>query len=217
MSKAGLVSGCYSNAFRIIEESRFKFGCGAFLISFIRQWAYLHSNMYKPTDRDVLSAEFEELSMRLSNCLCELMIKHGETDPLGVLLCEYTSSEKSLSFFPTPSGVTKLLVGMMGSSVSSANSLYEPCAGSGSIVISQVEDSCYENAHKENPLAGLTILTEDISDVMCHALFVQLLCKLHHLSFVMGREVRPDKIIIASVDVISRKQGHVYYEMSNLE
>ncbi|MCG3884541.1 hypothetical protein I3271_07550 [Photobacterium leiognathi] len=180
----------------------------------------MHSGLY-PSNEDIINEkEFEEAAIKLTHVLSELMIRHGESDPLSRLLSDFTTNSKDLSYFPTPDGVTKLISALLGEEkLNSGNkhSMYEPTAGSGAIILQRMEDHFYANQHLDNPLEGVSILTEDISDLMCNSLFLQLVHKLQYLSSLAGRQVFPDQVRIASVDVLSRKKGRVYYEMSKYQ
>tara|TARA_Y100000588_G_scaffold289635_1_gene308269 strand:+ start:76 stop:429 length:354 start_codon:yes stop_codon:yes gene_type:complete len=93
-------------------------------------------------------------------------------------------------------------------------SIYEPCCGTGGIVLDSIEKIALGNSQLVNPLEGVTIVVEDISKVAINAFLIQFLHKLMYLSNILNKTVEPDSAGLYEVDVISRKKGVYQYVLS---
>ncbi|WP_146493204.1 hypothetical protein [Vibrio cyclitrophicus] len=100
---------------------------------------------------------------------------------------------------------------------SGAISLYEPCVGSGAVTLSFIENEYFDHLDKSSPLDHLTVCVEEISELLCKAFLIQLLLKLQHLEYVGGKPALPASVVIQQIDVISRKQRKVCFNMESPE
>jgi hypothetical protein len=207
-----------SQILKEFESTRFKLGTSEAVNLFINYWAYLHTGLYPLSSRDQnnLSKEIEFTFKKLSSLILELSVIHGEHDPFGWIITSFTNAASNHAFYPTPKSVSKLLSNLLGTNSNQPfkkNYFYEPCAGTGSIVLYELEKIYLENIAKENPLAGTEFFCEDIDPIACKVLFLQLQFKLQHLQIAYGKRATPDRFTIVCIDVLSRKLNSIAYYM----
>lgn len=197
----------------LIEQWRYKFGTNEALKHFISKWAFMQSGLYEPNQIIDSNDNFDCVASELSWILSDLMHK-GVSDPLAILLSEHCKeSVKSLSYYPTPEGVGRLIAELTKPDNEASLSLYEPCCGSAGITLEQLEVIAFQRSHLGNPLEGVTITAEDISEVAVKAFFIQIVHKLQYLNKALNKIATPDRIIISQIDVLSRKKGGVFYHL----
>ena len=110
-----------------------------------------------PISSNVVNEQaYLDVAVPLSHVLNELMIVDGETDPLAVLLGEFGKSNNAFrAYYPTPVSVSTLISSLLGSE---CKTIYEPCAGTGSIIINKLEKLFLENIEKSSPLSDFIFI-----------------------------------------------------------
>lgn len=199
----------------LIELWRYKTGTSEALKHFVCTWAFMQSGLYKPKQAIVSKDDFDSAGAELSWILSELMLA-GLSDPLAILLSEHCKDTvKSQSYYPTPEPIGALISALTTDTDENNGpvSLYEPCCGSAGITLEKLEALAFKRAHLENPLEGVTITAEDISEIAVKAFFIQIVHKLQYLTKTLKKKVTPDCIYIAQIDVLSRKKGSVIYHL----
>lgn len=207
------VNQTYNQAFRLIEQWRYRYSITRALPVFIKYWAHLHSGLYAPADEMINESKFTEVAMPLTHLLQQLMM-HGETDPLARLLTEFCQGDsKHLAFFPTPSEVSHLIHALTngGRDIPVANRIYEPACGTAGISLESIEKLYFDNHNLDRPLGQISLVVEDIAETAIHSYFIQLLHKLQYLERVGQKSSVLKSVTISQVDVISRKAGSVHY------
>ena len=198
---------------KIIEGWRYQFDVGQTLKLFIQDWAFKHTGMYEPNSSQLQDKNYLVPAVALSQELNKLMLK-GYTDPLSELLSEYCAGDcRQSAFVPTPTDVSKL-IGELLESETKEHSLYEPCCGSGSITLNQLEDIYTKNIVNDSPLSHVHLTVEDISATACFSYVIQLVHKLEYLELLGLKIAQPKSITIQQIDVLSRKRGIVSYVLS---
>ncbi|WP_318475985.1 N-6 DNA methylase [Photobacterium leiognathi] len=201
----------YKKAFKLIESWRYKYNVEETLRLFIADWSHKHTKMYPVTNDIVNEQAYLDVAIPLSHVLSELMLDDGETDPLAVLLGEFGKSNNAFrAYYPTPDSVSTLISSLLGSE---CKSIYEPCAGTGSIIINKVEKLFLENIEKSSPLSNFTFHAEDVDEVACYGLLIQLVHKLRYLELHYGKPAAPRQFTIQQVNVLTRQKGKVYFEL----
>ncbi|USD59032.1 hypothetical protein J4N45_10870 [Vibrio sp. SCSIO 43140] len=206
----------------LVESLRYKTGTHQALDLYIHQHAYLISGVY-PLDESRLSLiERDDLAptfAAMSKIIHELGVQKGITDPIGNLLCEFSSLAKDSSYFPTPKELGRLMYALtLGdvTNISEPITLSEPCAGSGAISLEILEEIVNAHPEVDNPLEHVSIFVEELNPLLCKVYFIQLMMKLSHLELILGRRVAPSKVQIKQMDVISRQEGPVSYLLASL-
>ena len=203
----------YKTALKLVESWRYKYNVEETLRLFIAEWSHKHTKMYPVTNDVVNEQAYLDVAIPLSHVLSELMIEHGETDPLAVLLGEFGKSNNAFrAYYPTPDCVSTLISSLLGSE---CKTIYEPCAGTGSIIINKVERLFLENIEQSSPLSDFTFHAEDVDDVACYGLLIQLVHKLRYLELHYGKPAAPRQFTIEQVNVLTRQKGKVYFELSS--
>jgi len=201
----------YSDCKQIIESLRFKIGTHEAMRIFISHWCYLQTNMYKPSDDELEIAEkFKNEFSKLQHLIHHMAVVLGESDPLGILLTEYSSAQNNFDFFPTPACLSDLLGKLIGGSLNEVKQndtvkISEICVGTGSIILNKIEQLYVENLERDIPLKGYEVYLEEINPLCCKALFLQILFKLEHLENLYGKSSEMRVLQILNVDVLSRK------------
>ncbi|WP_299021252.1 hypothetical protein [uncultured Photobacterium sp.] len=201
-----------SSALNIIEKWRYRFSMDSAFSHFILEWAFRHSELYPVSRPEFENDAFNSVAIELSHELSRLMAT-GYHDPIGDLLGEM-GIYKHQQFFPTPAEVSRLLSSLAGGRV---YDFYEPCLGTGSITMARIEDTYLSRIDDDNPLKGCRYICEELNPVNCAAAYIQILHKLDYLERIYGKPAVPDEIMIANIDVLSRKPGRQHYLLQSPE
>ncbi|MGD1524168.1 N-6 DNA methylase [Vibrio owensii] len=208
----------YNSAFRLIESWRYKFTISSTLRLFVSDWAYQQSGLYPVDDPILKTKEYQDVAKPLTHIIAALMM-NGVSDPLAVLLSEFCKEDnKHLSYFPTPSGISKLMGEIMARDVdlSEPIRIYEPCCGTAGMILDKLEMIYQQNITRNDPLGNVTVVVEDISSVALNAFFLQFVFKLQYLESTGQKPALPKHVTMTQLDVLSRKRsGPIYYELSS--
>lgn len=209
----------YNYARKLIEQWRYHLDVAESIKLFIAHWAHLHSGLYPVDHSTIESNEFNDVAMPLSHELSRLMLQ-GESDVLAIILSEFCKGDsKHQGYYPTPPEIGKLISGLLNAKESKRDTvtLYEPCCGSAGLVMEKIEHIYYQNLDADYPLGHVRLTVEDISATQCHAFFIQLLHKLQYLQSTGGKSSQIASVHIQQIDVITRRQGRVNYQLSGAQ
>lgn len=213
-------SGQHLNkARKLIEEQRYKYSTETFITEFVRGWFFEQTGLYKPSDPIHQDSTFLTACAMLSHEVASLMNAGINFSPLSILLSEFhTSAVKNNAYYPTSDCVTQLMNLLLNMGDSKGKRIYEPCVGPSGMILDSIQQRFLENQDQLNPLDGLEIIVEDIDEVALKAFTLHILFLISYLneSHPYG-EVRPDRIEIKQINVLTRQQGCFFIELNSPE
>lgn len=187
---------------RIIESTRFKYGSSDFFSLFIDHWAYLQTGMYEP--HKPMPEDLKESASQLSHELAEAMKRQPATDVFAIMLGELGAQNRGGAYFPTPPHLASLMAQLLGVSNDGPETIYEPCVGTGAIILNKLEQLYLEGGSEK--LKKVRVILEDLDSLMVKCTMIQI------FHFLGNKNAAVAELSIKQMDTLTQREfGLQYY------